>query len=237
MKITLTLLGLALLILTNGASRAQQLTNTVHIVGKMKDAMQKGQLSGTIDLDTIANKAHLFGLGPVEYFTGEILIVNGTSYQSTIVSSQMKVEETYKIKAAFFGYANIARWAEQALPDSIRTISHLEQFLEQVTKSSPRPFLFKLTGTVEHAVIHVVNFPKGAKVSGPIETQKNQKNFELKDKPSEIIGFFSTEHKSIFTHHDTYLHMHLITADKQQMGHLDEMSIKPAVMKLYTPIE
>jgi len=238
MKINLTFLGLALLMLTNGASMAQQLTNAVHIVGKMKDAMQKGQLSGTISLDTIANKAHLYGLGPVEYFAGEILILDGKSCKSTIVSNAtMEVEETYNIKAPFFGYANIARWAEKPLPDSIQTIPQLEQYLEQVTRSSPRPFLFKLTGTVDHAVFHVVNFPKGAKISGPVETQKNQKNFELKDKPSEIIGFFSTEHKSIFTHHDTYLHMHLITADKQQMGHLDEMSIKPAVMKLYTPIE
>jgi acetolactate decarboxylase len=37
----------------------------------------------------------------------------------------------------------------------------------------------------------------------------------------EIIGFFSTEHKGVFTHHDSFLHMHLITKDKEKMGHLD----------------
>jgi acetolactate decarboxylase len=51
------------------------------------------------------------------------------------------------------------------------------------------------------------------------------------------IGFFSTEHKAIFTHHDTFLHMHLITTDRQKMGHLDEVFLKKGTIKLYLPTE
>jgi acetolactate decarboxylase len=43
------------------------------VAGAMKNVMWKGQLFGTIDLDTIFNKQHLYGLGPVEYLTGELL--------------------------------------------------------------------------------------------------------------------------------------------------------------------
>jgi len=238
MKFKTTLLGLTILTLTSCGSKAQQTTNAVKIVGEMKNVMWKGQLYGNIKLDTIANKTNLYGLGPVEYLSGEILIIDGKSYKSTVVSdTTMKVEETYDIKAPFFGYANIAKWKEQTLPDSIQTIQQLEQYLDNVTKSSPRPFLFKLSGTVEQATIHIVNLPKDSKVSSPDEAHKGQKNYKLENEQSEIIGFFSTEHKAIFTHHDTFLHMHLITADRQKMGHLDEVLLKKGTMKLYLPTE
>jgi acetolactate decarboxylase len=238
MNFKTTLLGLTILTLTNCTTKAQQTTNEVKIVGQMKNVMWKGQLYGNINLDTIANKTNLYGLGPVEYLSGEILIIDGKSYKSTVVSdSTMKVDETYEIKAPFFGYANISKWTEQTLPDSIQTIPHLEQYLDKITKSSPRPFMFKLSGTVEQATIHIVNLPKGSKVSSPDEAHKGQKNYELNNEPSDIIGFFSTEHKAIFTHHDTFLHMHLITLDRKKMGHLDEVLFKKGTMKLYLPTE
>lgn len=233
-----TLLGLTILTLTSCSSKAQQTTNGVKIIGEMKNVMWKGQLYGNIKLDTITNKTNLYGLGPVEYLSGEILIIDGKSYISTVVfDTTMKVEETYNINAPFFGYANISKWTEQVLPDSIQTIQQLETYLDKVTKNSPRPFMFKLSGTVEQATIHIVNLPKGSKVSSPDEAHKGQKNYELKNEQSEIIGFFSTEHKAIFTHHDTFLHMHLITADRQKMGHLDEVLFKKGTMKLYLPTE
>jgi acetolactate decarboxylase len=204
----------------------------------MKNVMWKGQLYGNINLDTISNRKNLYGLGPVEYLAGEILIIDGTSYKSTVVSdTTMKVEETYDIKAPFFGYANIAKWTEQTLPDNIQTIQQLEHYLNGVTRSSPRPFMFKLSGTVEQAKIHIVNLPKGSKVSSPDEAHKGQKKYEIKNEQAEIIGFFSTEHKSIFTHHDTYLHMHLITTDRKKMGHLDEILFKKGTMRLHLPTE
>ena len=232
------LLGLIILTLTNCMTKAQQTTNEVKIVGQMKNVMWKGQLYGNINLDTIAEKTNLYGLGPVEYLAGEVLIIEGKSYKSTVTSdSTMKVEETYDIKAPFFGYATISKWTEQNLPDSVQTIQQLELYLDNITKSSPRPFMFKISGTVEQATIHIVNLPKGSEVSSPDEAHKGQKNYALKNEQSEIIGFFSTEHKAILTHHDTYLHMHLITKDRQKMGHLDEVLFKKGMMKMFLPTE
>lgn len=210
--------------------------NAVKIVGQMRNVMWKGELFGSINLDTIGNKEHLYGLGPVEYLAGEILIIDGKSYKSTaLTDTTMKVEETYNIKAPFFGYANIAKWTEQILPDSIQSIRQLELYLDQTTKSLPRPFLFRLTGVVKLASIHVVNLPPGSVVHSPDDAHKGQKTYQLASEQSEIVGFFSTQHQSIFTHHDTYLHMHLITADKQKMGHLDSAVFDKGSMKLYLP--
>lgn len=232
-KVIIVLFALQLIIYH---AEAQQMTNEVKVIGQMKNVMWKGELFGNINLDTIANKSTLYGLGPVEHLTGEILIIDGKSYKATVLTdTTVYVEETYKIKAPFFGYTNIEQWKEQPLPDSIQTIPQLEQYLDKITTSSPRPFMFKLFGIVEHATIHIVNLPKGLKVNSPADAHNGQINYQLKNEPSEIIGFFSTDHKAIFTHHDSFLHMHLITVDRQKMGHLDDVIFKKKNIKLYLP--
>lgn len=216
----------------------KQTNNDVKIIGQMKDAMFKGEIYGKIKLDTISNKDDLFGLGPVEYLAGEILILDGKAYKSTVVNdSTMKVTETFNLKAPFFGYASIPNWLEQNIPDSIQTIKQLEQYLDNSTKNSKRPFFFKLSGTVQQATIHLVNLPEGSIVTSPAEAHEGQTNYKLKNEQSEIIGFFSTAHKTIFTHHDSFLHMHLITTDRQKMGHLDEMLLEKGSAKLYLPVD
>lgn len=236
MKLTTLFFGLIGLTLTDCAIQAEQSTNEITLVGEMKNVMWKGQLYGNIQLDTIANRDNLYGLGPVAYLAGEILIIDGKSYKSTVLTdTTMSVEETYDIEAPFFGYATIEKWKTQAVPDSVQTLKQLENYLDKVTKNEPRPFMFKLSGIVDSAWIHIVNLPKGATVSSPDEAHEGQKNYEIKGEQVDIVGFFSTEHKAIFTHHDTYLHMHLITKDRQKMGHLDEVVFKRGTFKLNLP--
>lgn len=200
--------------------------------------MWKGQLYGTIDLDTISNKQHLFGLGPVEFLTGELLIIDGKAYKSSVLTdSTMQVEETFQAKAPFFGYATINSWSEQELPNHVRTISQLEAFLEKITKKSDRPFFFQLKGRIENARIHIVNLPQGSTVSSPEDAHQGQTNYFLTNQEVDILGFFSTEHKTIFTHHDTFLHMHLITSDRQKMGHLDDLLLQKGTFKLFLPTQ
>jgi len=225
-----------LLILATSALPAQSADGQVKIVGQMKNVMWKGQLSGIIDADTLSDKTNLYGFGPLEYLTGEILILDGRSFKSTVQNdSTMKVEESYQVKAPFFAYAHITAWQEQPMPDSIQTLVQLESYLDRLSTNLPRPFLFKLAGKVEQATIHIVNLPAGSKVNSPDKAHQGQRNYQLHNEKAEIIGFFSTEHKAIFTHHDTFLHLHLITADRQKMGHLEQALFGKATMKLYLP--
>ncbi|MBL7859256.1 MAG: acetolactate decarboxylase [Cyclobacteriaceae bacterium] len=236
MKICSVFLWVSISIFACSKATAQEGLSNVKIVGAMRDVMWKGKLSGNIDLDTLSNKLHLFGLGPIEYLAGEILIVDGKAYRSTVLTdSTMKVEETYAISAPFFAYANIPNWAEVILPDTIQSAQQLEQFLEHTTKKVNRPFLFQFTGEIEHGTIHVVDLPKGTTVNSPADAHQGQKSFVLTDTQVDVIGFFSTAHKGIFTHHDTYLHMHLITSDKQMMGHLDKVQFKKGRIRIGHP--
>lgn len=235
-------LALASLMLSSCASEPTQQTATtpqeVQVVGAMRNVMWKGELAGTIDLDTISQKEHLVGLGPVEYLAGELMILDGRAYKSVVTSdTTMQVEETFSAKAPFFVYTHVPGWSEQVLPDSIRTLQQLELYLDNVTQTSKRPFAFKISGEVEQAIIHIVNLPAGSTVSSPDEAHEGQVNYTLADEQVEILGFFSTEHKAVFTHHDTFMHLHLITKDRSKMGHLDSVAFKPGTLKLYLPTE
>jgi acetolactate decarboxylase len=218
--------------------QAQENNHKVNVIGEMRKVMWEGKLEGVINLDTIGTKDNLYGLGPVEFLTGEVVIIDGTTYVSTVVSdSTMKVEEPYEIKAPFFAYDNIEAWKDHTLPDSIRTIKQLEGYLDVLTRQSLRPFMFKISGMVETATIHIVNLPAGSKVSSPAQAHQGQIDYELSNEQTDIVGFFSTEHKAIFTHHDTYVHMHLITKDRKKMGYLDEVIFKEGSLILYLPLD
>ena len=207
---------------------------TVKIAGAMKNVMWKGELEGIINLDTITNKEGLYGLGPESFLRGELLINNGKSYISKVTSdSTMTVENSFNASAPFFVYGNISEWEEVLLPSNVKTIQELEKFIDEKTANFKRPFTFKVIGQVESAIIHIQNLPKGTKVSSPTEAHQGQINYKLKNENVEIIGFFSKEHQGIFTHHDSFLHMHLITKDESKMGHLDKLEINK--MALYLP--
>ncbi|HLF63033.1 MAG TPA: acetolactate decarboxylase [Saprospiraceae bacterium] len=208
----------------------------VHVAGAMYHVMWDGQLSGTIDLDTITNKDHLYGLGPLEYLAGELLVLDGKSYKSAVqTGSEMIVEETYNVKAPFFVYANVARWKVRSLPHRIQTLTQLETYLDHITQRAPRPFAFKLTGFIQTATLHIVNLPEGTSVHAPVDAHQGSMSYQLKNQEVIIAGFFSTQHQAIFTHHDSYVHAHLITTDKSQMGHVDEVHFGRGGVKLYLP--
>lgn len=219
---------------TKKETKTSETYSDIKMVGAMKNVMWKGEIGDSIHLDTISAKNGLYGLGPESYLTGELLINNGKSYISKVTSdSTMTVEKRFDVSAPFFVYANVIEWNEIELPSNVKTIPELEKFIDEKTTNYKRPFAFKLQGNVSKAVIHILDLPQGTKVSSPDDAHQGQTNYELTDEESEIIGFFSTEHKGVFTHHDSFLHMHLITEDESKMGHLDILKI--GKMKLYLP--
>ncbi len=240
MKINSIVLGLFLLILmscnsnTKSTESAQDTYTDIKVTGAMKNVMWKGELDGRIKLDTIAPKKGLYGIGPESYLTGEILINNGQAYISQVLTdSTMTVKKTFNASAPFFVYANVNEWQIIDLPEGIITIKELENYINEKTITAKRPFVFKLIGNVAKATIHVQNLPKGTTVSSPEEAHQRLTYYNLTNDDVEIIGFFSTEHKGVFTHHDSFLHLHLITKDESKMGHLDNVVFTN--MKLYLP--
>ncbi len=233
-KSILGILFISCFISCNSSQKEPTTYEDVKVVSAMKNVMWKGELQGKINLDTIANKKGLYGIGPVSYLSGELLINNGQSYVSKVTSdTTMIVEKRFDVEAPFFVYANVNEWTRIELPSNIKSVKDIEAFVDEKTKTFKRPFAFKLAGSIKTATIHIQNLPKGTKVSSPKEAHQGQVNYELANEEVEIIGFFSTEHKGIFTHHDANIHLHLITKDEKNMGHLDAVEI--STMELFLP--
>ena len=212
-----------------------QENSEVTVTGRMRDVMWQGKLAASIRLDTL-DMEHAYGLGPVAYLKGEILLLDGIAYRSTVLDDKtMQVEDNFKGGAPFFGYAKITDWESQKLPSAINTLTQLESHLDKLAPELPEPFFFRLKCAVQSAVIHVVNLPEGSIVRSPDEAHQGLTKYPVEDKEVEILGFYSTRHKAILTHHDTNMHLHLITADKQQMGHVDVLEIKAGSAELLLP--
>ncbi len=227
--LTLLLLGF----LTGFSTMAQH--NSVKVAGAMKNVMKKGELQGTISLDSVAKKG-VYGLGPVEFLSGELLILDGEVFKSVVRNeNSMEVEKTNAVKAPFFVYAEVEKWKSVSLPSSVNSLENLEIFLNKRTPDDAEAFPFRLKGKINSAKIHIVNLPQGQKVSSPKEAHEGLTNYTLEDKEIEILGFFSRKHQAVFTHHNTYMHLHLITEDEKQMGHLDQVEFDANNLKLYLP--
>jgi acetolactate decarboxylase len=227
---------LLILILVVSCTETSKYESKVFVTGAMRNVMWKGELHGTIDLDSLQQAENLYGLGPVEFLAGEILILNGKSFVSRVLTdSTMSVTETFHVKAPFFVHAQVPQWESITLPDSVTELKSLERFVDTVMTNTKRPFAFRLTGKISEATIHIVNLPPGSTVSSPDEAHQGQVNYKLVDDEVEILGFFSRRHKGIFTHHDTNMHLHLITRDNSMMGHVDKLEFNRSTMQLWLP--
>ncbi len=206
----------------------------VHTVSAMREVMHKGELQGKFRFDTLSSTEHLYGIGPLEGLRGEILILDGVPLVSTYASgSTMHVAENTELSAPFFVYSKVSDWEETPLSADIVDLSSLENYLIERIDTLDEPFCFKLTGKADVAEIHVQNLPIGKKVSSPKEAHQGQVNYTLMNRDVTLVGFFSKNHQGIFTHHDTFMHLHLVTDAQDFMGHLDHIAMRD--MTLYLP--
>jgi len=216
------------------SANAQQAT--VEVRGAMRNVMWKGELGATIQTDTITGKKGLYGLGPMAFLKGELLLMDGVTYRSSVIDSQrMRVEKVADAGAPFFVYTHQANWKMMELPDIVTNLAALEKYLDRIAAKNDSPFIFRLMGVPDSATIHIVNLPEGAKVSSPNDAHQGQTNYSVPATRVELVGFFSRHHQAVFTHHDTFLHIHLVTDTKDRMGHLDSIRFQARNMRLFLP--
>jgi acetolactate decarboxylase len=186
--------------------------------------MFNGQLAGLIELDSLAVPG-TFGIGPLEYLRGEVLVLNGSVYTSMVNNAgSMLVIKDETAKAPFFVHQKVKQWMKVQLPDSVVDLAGLDRFLTERYGQVNVPFAFRLSGHFEHVEVHIVDVPLGAVVNGPDDAHRDNKHYKLTGATAEAVGFFSTAHKAVFTHHDTNIHVHAITPERDWMGHVEALS-------------
>lgn len=196
--------------------------------GALKTLMS-GNIQPVISLDSLSNKKHLYALGAVENLKGEIQIFDSKPSNSFVIDNILQIKNSYNLKASLLVYAEVEEWTTSEV-SNITTKSDLEELIFKTAKSNginiEKPFPFLLEGTIASLDWHVINWKDNDTIHSHKKHIESGLNGTLNNKNVEILGFYSTKHKAVFTHHTTNMHMHFKTNDNSLAGHIDDLILK-----------
>jgi len=206
--------------------------SSIKVVGEMRDVMWKGNLKGKIATDSL-NSKEIYGLGPIEFLKGEIVIFEGQSYVSKVVDSIS--HEVFKVPSAsapFFVYTTNTNLKVVELTPANYSLKGIEEHINSLYNNYDQPLLIRIDGVFNTMKLHSVNLPDGQKVSSPDEAHQGLTQYDFKNIFGSLIGFFSRHHKAVFTHHDSFFHAHFISDDRKVLGHIDETDFNSSKVTL-----
>lgn len=203
----------------------------VHHSGTLK-AIMSGDISATIDLDSLQEKEHLFALGAIENLKGEIQIFDSDPNNSQIDNGKVNVNDSYRIKASLLVYSQVKEWDSFKI-NGLQTKSELESKIFELAAfnnlDTEEPFPFLLNGTVASLAWHIINWKQDDTDHNHKKHRESGLNGNIKNQEVQIIGFYSTKHKAVFTHHTTNMHMHFKTMDLTLAGHVDDLLLNQEI--------
>jgi acetolactate decarboxylase len=221
-------------------STVQAQNNFVNVIGASKNISAEHS-EATLFLDSIKNKRHLYGLGPIEHVKGEIIILNGKAYSIKVDATGQKTEVTtgFDRKATFLVSANVKKWKKIPLSQGFSTTKEFQTALAKIAFEqgidTSKAFPFRLVGTLKNAPCHVMNMTKETGYNSE-DLAKSKLKFSVPlDEKIEIIGFYSTKHQGIFTPSTAFVHLHFLSKNKDKGGHIDEFIADPNTLILYLP--
>lgn len=189
--------------------------------------MMSGDLQARISLDSFSQKQNLYALGAIENLKGEVQIFDSEPNNSVVDNREIILDKTFDKKAVLLVYVQVPKWQNFEIPAKINSIAKLEEFIAQKANDYARvitePFPFLIEGSPKSLDWHVIDWRDGDTVHTHQKHKETGVNGILQKKEVEIIGFYSTAHKGVFTHHSTLVHMHFKTADDKLAGHVDKL--------------
>lgn len=201
----------------------------VKVAGELRAIMHQGKMQANIGLDSVSLE-DLVGLGAYENLNGELLVMNGKVFHSFVQNDSLVVASNKKAKATLFVSAKVQAW------DTIKVAGNdVTQLVYQHASKAGlnEPFPFQLIGSMESVDYHVINFDPG---NSDISNHKEGAlKGQLKGEQVTILGFYSTQAKGIYTHHDSDVHMHVISKGRPVMGHVDGLVIGDQMFNLLLP--
>lgn len=202
--------------------------------------MAKSGFESTIRLDSLKDYKGLIGLGPLGKMEGEITILNGQIYNGkSLISGQIIVESNWEVEAPFLVYTQVSNWRRSKLSGKASSIQELEEAIKQAAISNgidlEKPFFFKIEGVFEDMITHIVT-PRSQEVEGFVQGQ-NQKNVTHQSQIGQLIGVYSTIGQRIYTHHDSFMHVHFLNKKKNYTGHLDRFQSDLSRLAIFFPQE
>jgi len=206
--------------------------------GAQRDVLA-GDIQGHVDLAPLATLANLYGLGPLEEVKGEITILDSAATVARVTDDGgIAITTGFSHRACFLVYSQVQRWQKVVLPEDVIDEKTLEAALPDLAAEygidTSEPFPFLLRGQPDRLVFHVLNKTDGLQHSLELH-EKAKIKFTLEDTGIEVIGFYSSSHRGIFTPGHSAIHIHVRSNDGLASGHVDTLSF-PGGIDLFLPL-
>ena len=99
-------------------------------IGAQRETIMNGKLAAALDLTTLAGRAHLYGLGPLEQLRGEVTIADNRPALARVApDGTVSVTRSFAAGAPFFVWAEVPRWITTTIPAEVRSFEDLERFV------------------------------------------------------------------------------------------------------------
>ena len=212
--------------------------NKVVIAGSLSQIMQD-DLTAKAELSTLKDEPDVYAIGAMEGLKGEIQILGSKALYSRkgIDGEMLEMDSTYLANAAMLVYTRVPEWQEYEIPKAILTLEQFDNWLYSTASKAghnmdePLPFL--VHGFPRKLNWHIIDWNP----SIGSHSKQNHINSGIQgvfvEEETDIIGFYSRNHKGVFTHHDSNMHMHFVLDNEKLAGHVDQVLFGPyMILKL-----
>lgn len=208
----------------NGSLAANQERETVFQVSLINFLLQGGY-DGVITCGELKKHGDL-GIGTLDELDGEMVVIDGQILQIKADGSVNEVKD--KVKSPFATLTYFDADQKQELR-GITSLEHLQDRLDEMINKKNIFYAIRIDGTFEHAKARSV--PKQTKPYRPLmEVTKTQPTFEFNDVKGTLVGFWCPEYVQGIN--VSGYHLHFITEDRRQGGHLLECSIQEGTAQI-----
>lgn len=204
---------------------------SVRWIGAQRDVLG-GDVGGKISLRELGDLPHLYALGPRAGASGEITVFDGQPCVARVVDGRVHVETSADTRhaACFLVYDQVKAWHEAVQLRSIDDESALTTTVRHVARANglddDAPFIFQLRAYAEAITFHVLD-KRDRLPHTPALHERAKARFELERRVVDVLGFYSSRHRGIFTPGDSDLHMHFRTVDGRVSGHVERIALGP----------
>ena len=204
----------------------------VEVFGSLQQIFALGDLSATASLAEHGDSAQTVGLGALSGLRGEITILGGESwlgYPDGEDAISVVHESGPDEEAALLVISEVPEWVSFTLEQDT-SYEDLAEVIADILETAHWPdtgaLPLKIEGAIKRVDWHVID---GSRLPEGQASHEDHENAAVKgtlvDGSPILIGFYSTQHAGVITHGGVRLHIHVVDADRQIAGHVEDALI------------
>jgi acetolactate decarboxylase len=198
----------------------------------LREVLHEGKTQAKVRIADVSGSKTTIGVGAVEGLNGEIVILDGQAYVSSVGPDGKLITRSGSnadVRAALLITADVPRWQTVSL-DSTVGPANFDQTIRDAAIAAgvevDKPFPFVISGTVASLEGHVIN---GACPSAGTADAKHQPYHLKLSRACEVtlVGIYADNAAGVMTHHDSKSHVHALTSGQDRIAaHVDHVSLQ-----------